>query len=94
MKRRNSSTIPFGYKLLEDNKTLIKVDKELSALSEIKDGVKSGAFSLRGAVDILEHQTGRKLSAMGLKKIIDKDTPELIKEQPKGLLARDDKETI
>ena len=94
MKRRNSSTIPFGYKLLEDNKTLIKVDKELSALNEIKDGVKSGAFSLRGAVDILEHQTGRKLSAMGLKKIIDKDTPELIKEQPKGLLARDDKETI
>ena len=45
MKRRNSSTIPFGYKLLEDNKTLVKVDKEVSALNEIKDGVKSGAFS-------------------------------------------------
>ena len=29
MKKRNSSTIPFGYKLLEDNKTLVKVDKEL-----------------------------------------------------------------
>ena len=87
MKRRNSSTIPFGYKLLEDNKTLVKVDKELSALNEIKDGVKSGAFSLRGAVEILEHQTGRKLSAMGLKKIIDRE-PE---QQPNGLLSRDDK---
>ena len=71
MIRRNSSTIPFGYKLSTDNKTLEKVDKEISALSEMKDGVKSGAFSLRGAVEILEHQTGRKLSPMGLKKIID-----------------------
>ena len=65
MIRRNSSTIPFGYKLSTDNKTLEKVDKEISALSEMKDGVKSGAFSLRGAVEILEHQTGRKLSPMG-----------------------------
>ena len=87
MIRRNSSTIPFGYKLLEDNKTLEKVDKELSSLNEMKDGVKSGAFSLRGAVEILEHQTGRKLSPMGLKKIIDRDGF----EKPKGLLSRDDK---
>jgi hypothetical protein len=87
MKRRNSSTIPFGYKLLEDNKTLVKVDKEVSALNEIKDGVRAGAFSLRGAVEILEHQTGRKLSAMGLKKIIDRDKD----EKPNGLLSRDDK---
>ena len=87
MIRRNSSTIPFGYKLSEDNKTLEKVDKELSSLEEMKDGVKAGAFSLRGAVEILEHQTGRKLSPMGLKKIIDRDGF----EKPKGLLSRDDK---
>jgi len=86
MRRRNSSTIPFGYKLSEDNKTLEKVDKELSSLEEMKDGVKAGAFSLRGAVEILEHQTGRKLSAMGLKKIIDRDDF----EKPKGLLSRND----
>jgi hypothetical protein len=83
MIRRNSSTIPFGYKLSEDNKTLEKVDKELSSLEEMKDGVKAGAFSLRGAVEILEHQTGRKLSAMGL---IDRDDF----EKPKGLLSRND----
>ena len=87
MIRRNSSTIPFGYKLSSDNKTLEKIDKELSSLNEMKDGVKSGAFSLRGAVEILEHQTGRKLSPMGLKKIIDRDGF----EKPKGLLSRDDK---
>ena len=89
MIRRNSSTIPFGYKLSTDNKTLEKVDKEISALSEMKDGVKSGAFSLRGADEILEHQTGRKLSPMGLKKIIDRDNT----EKPKGLLSRND-ETV
>ena len=87
MIRRNSSTIPFGYKLSSDNKTLEKVPREMSSLEEMKDGVKSGAFSLRGAVEILEHQTGRKLSAMGLKKIIDRDGF----EKPKGLLSRDDK---
>ena len=86
MKRSNSSTIPFGYKLSEDNKTLEKVDRELSSLEEMKDGVKAGAFSLRGAVEILEHQTGRKLSAMGLKKIIDKDD---LEDKPTGLLSRD-----
>ena len=89
MRKRNSSTIPFGYKLSEDNKTLEKVDKELSSLNEMKDGVKSGAFSLRGAVEILEHQTGRKLSPMGLKKIIDRDRF----EKPKGLLSRNE-ETV
>tara|TARA_R100000458_G_C8249167_1_gene226462 strand:+ start:672 stop:953 length:282 start_codon:yes stop_codon:yes gene_type:complete len=92
--RRSSSTIPFGYKLGDDEKTLVPVAKEIESLNEMKDGVKSGAFSLRGAVDILEHQTGRKLSAMGLKKIIDKDTPAPTKEQPKGLLSRDDKTTV
>ena len=53
----------------------------------MKDSVKAGAFSLRGAVEILESQTGRKLSAMGLKKIIDKDKS---KEQPKPSLLQKD----
>ena len=85
--RRNSSTIPFGYKLASDDKTLVPVAKEIESLNEMKDGVKSGAFSLRGAVEILEHQTGRKLFAMGLKKIIDKDKPEQV-IQVKGLLSK------
>ena len=59
-------------------------------MNEIKDGVKAGAFSLRGGVEILEHQTGRKLSAMGLKKIIDRDDNTV---QPNGLLSRND-ETV
>ena len=73
MINRSSSTIPFGYKLKEDNKTLEPIEAEIKALNDIKEGVKAGAYSLRGGVEILESQTGRKLSAMGLKKIIDKE---------------------
>jgi len=87
MINRSSSTIPFGYKLKEDNKTLEPIEKEINALKEMKDSVKAGAFSLRGAVEILESQTGRKLSAMGLKKIIDKDKS---KEEPKPSLLQKD----
>ena len=73
-----------------DNKTLEVVDKEVSALNEMKEGVKSGAFSLRGAVEILEHQTGRKLSAMGLKKIIDKDKPVSVNQSIPSLLNKNE----
>jgi len=91
MINRSSSTIPFGYKLKEDNKTLEPIEKEINALKEMKDSVKAGAFSLRGAVEILESQTGRKLSAMGLKKIMDKDKP---KEETKpSLLSKNDRES-
>ena len=87
MNRRNSSTIPFGYKLSSDNKTLEEVPQEIKALQDAKEGVKAGAFSLRGAVEIMESQTGRRLSAMGLKKIIDKDSS---KQKPTtGLLSKD-----
>ena len=87
MINRSSSTIPFGYKLKEDNKTLEPIEKEINALKEMKDSVKAGAFSLRGAVEIMESQTGRSLSAMGLKKIIDKDSS---KQKPTtGLLSKD-----
>jgi hypothetical protein len=87
MHKRRSSTIPYGYKLNAD-KSLEPVEKEIKALEDAKEGVKAGAFSLRGAVEILEHQTGRKLSAMGLKKIIDKDTDRPSPSNPNGLLSK------
>jgi hypothetical protein len=89
MHKRTSSTIPYGYKLKED-RSLEPIEKEIKALADAKEGVKAGAFSLRGAVEILEHQTGRSLSAMGLKKIIDKDTARPSPAKPNSLLSKKD----
>ena len=42
--RRNSSTIPFGYKLASDDKTLVPVAKEIESLNEMKDGDATGYY--------------------------------------------------
>jgi len=74
MQRRSSSTIPFGYKLAEDNKTLEPVELELDTLKVVTALVTNESLSLREASQWIEHKTGRPLSHVGLKKIIDKTT--------------------
>ncbi len=71
MKRRTSSTIPFGYKLTEDN-TLEEVPEEKQALDKMVSLIKNKSISLREGATWLEYETGRYLSHMGLKKIADK----------------------
>jgi len=71
MQRRSSSTIPFGYKLAEDNKTLEPVELELDTLRVVSALVTSESLSLREGSQWIEHKTGRHLSHVGLKKIID-----------------------
>lgn len=71
MKRRTSSTIPFGYKLKEDN-TLEEVPEEKQALDKMVSLIKNKSISLREGSTWLEYETGRYLSHMGLKKIADK----------------------
>ena len=70
-RKRSSSTIPFGYKLAEDNKTLEPVELELETLRVVATLVNDEALSLREASQWIEHKTGRPLSHVGLKKIID-----------------------
>lgn len=72
MKRRSSSTIPFGYKLNEDNQYLEEVPEELKALNKIVPLIKNKVLSLREGAMWLEHDTGRSISHMGLKKIADR----------------------
>ena len=71
MKRR-TSTIPFGYSLSEDKVPLADIPEQLEALDEIKDLVHDKYLSLRDGATWLHYKTGRKLSHVGLKKIIDK----------------------
>jgi hypothetical protein len=69
--RRTSSTIPFGYKLSKDSKYLEVIPEELKSLKEIKNLVQSKSLSLREGANWLYYQTGRPISHVGLKKIID-----------------------
>ena len=71
--RRSSSTIPFGYELDEGNVALLTpVPEELEALDKVSKLISDQALSLREGALWLEYTTGRKLSHMGLKKIVDK----------------------
>jgi hypothetical protein len=73
--RRSSSTIPFGYALDEKNTELLTpIDDELKALDKVIPMIKDKTLSLREGSLWLEFETGRKLSHMGLKKIVDKRT--------------------
>lgn len=68
--RRSSSTIPFGYKLNEENNSqLIEIPSELEALEAVVPLIKERTISLREGSLYLEAMTGRSLSHAGLKKI-------------------------
>ena len=68
--RRSSSTIPFGYKLNdEDSSQLIEIPSEIEALEAVVPLIKERTMSLREGSLYLEAMTGRSLSHVGLKKI-------------------------
>tara|TARA_R110002020_G_scaffold92310_6_gene223590 strand:+ start:1439 stop:1693 length:255 start_codon:yes stop_codon:yes gene_type:complete len=74
VKRKTSSTIPFGYKEVEDNTGYIEeIPGQLEVLDKAKQHILTGALSLRGAAEQIEFETGRSISAVGLKKIVDKE---------------------
>ena len=73
LKRRTSSTVPFGYKLHEkDERYMEPIDKQLEALEAVEGMVVKEQISLRDGCDWLENYTGRSITPMGLKKIIDR----------------------
>jgi len=73
LKRRASSTIPFGYELAKDNEEYLQpIEEQLDALQAVEEMVINEEISLRDGCYWLENHTGRKISPPGLKKIIDK----------------------
>jgi len=75
--RRSSSTIPYGYKLNEDDTALLDpVADQLEALNTIIPMIQDRTISLREGSLYLESVTGRKLSHMGLKKIAERHATE------------------
>ena len=74
LKRRTTSTIPFGYKESEEVQGFLEpIPEQLEALEEVKGYILNGSLSLRGAAEQLQYKTGRGMSAVGLKKIVDKE---------------------
>jgi len=63
---RKTSTIPFGYKLDENKKTLLPIPEELEAYTKAKNYLQSCSY--REVASWLTATTGRKISAQGLRK--------------------------
>jgi hypothetical protein len=73
LKRRTSSTVPFGYELSKQDTSYIEpIEKQLEALEAVEEMVVNEEISLRDGCYWLENLTGRSITPMGLKKIIDK----------------------
>ena len=73
LKRRKSSTVPFGYELSkEDAQYLEPIPKQLEALEAVEDMIVKEQITIRDACYWLQNHTGRSISHVGLKKIIDK----------------------
>ena len=71
--RRTSSTIPFGYKLDEDNPEMLNpIPEQIKELDKMIEMISAKTLSLREAAIYLEYKTGRSISHMGLKKIAAK----------------------
>ena len=74
MFKRKSSTIPFGYKISEnDSSYLEKIPEQLEVLEEIKPLIRDRSISLREGSNWILYKTGRPLSHMGLKKIVENE---------------------
>jgi hypothetical protein len=69
LKRRVARTIPYGYKVNEeDNKMLDPIPEELEAIEQAKQYIKSCSY--REVAGWMQRKTGRYISAPGLMKVL------------------------
>ena len=69
LKRRVARTIPYGYKVNEeDNKMLDPIPEELEAIEQAKQYIKSCSY--REVAGWMQRKTGRYISAPGLRKVL------------------------
>ncbi len=93
IKKRNSSTIPFGYVLSHGK--LEPLESQLRELDEIKEKILNGTLSLRNASVALQKKTSRKISHVGLRKILGakySESKKIIKE--KKIQIKEEKKRI
>ena len=67
--KKKSVTIPFGYKVNEeDDKLLEPIQEELEAIEQAKQYIKSCSY--REVAGWMQRKTGRYISAPGLMKVL------------------------
>jgi len=68
--KKKSVTVPFGYKLSHIQGYLEPIEHELKVLKKYIDSVVNEEYSLRKAAELIVEETGRKITHVGLSKII------------------------
>ena len=69
LRKRIARTVPFGYKVSEqDEKLLEPIQEELEAIEQAKQYLKSCSY--REVAGWIERKTGRYISAPGLRKVL------------------------
>jgi hypothetical protein len=71
-RKRIARTVPFGYKVSEqDEKLLEPIQEELEAIEQAKQYLKSCSY--REVAGWIERKTGRYISAPGLRKVLSRN---------------------
>ena len=71
-RKRIARTVPFGYKVSEqDDKLLEPIQEELEAIEQAKQYIKSCSY--REVAGWIERKTGRYISAPGLRKVLSRN---------------------
>ena len=70
LRKKVARVVPFGYKESEKENYLEPVPEEMDALEQARKYIKGSSY--REVADWLFRKTGRKLTGMGLRKVLNR----------------------
>jgi hypothetical protein len=70
LRKRKSRVIPFGYKESNDPNYLEPIQEEIDAIEQARKYIQGSSY--REVSDWLFRKTGRRVTGMGLRKVLDR----------------------
>ena len=70
LRKRKSRVIPFGYKQSNDPDFLEPIQDEIDAIEQARKYIQSSSY--REVADWMFRKTGRRVTGMGLRKVLDR----------------------
>lgn len=70
LRKRVARVVPFGYKESEKENYLEPIQEEIDALEQARKYIKGSSY--REVSDWIFRKTGRKLTGMGLRKVLNR----------------------